>query len=106
MSNKIQGYGQPTLPAGKETRTNPVEGVARADGKPVEPVAPARDSVSVSDSALLMQRLEEAVSKASPTDVERIQQIKQSLANGEYTIDPQRIADKILKLERDLAGRS
>lgn len=105
MSNKIQGYGQPTVPTGKETRTTPVEGIARAD-KPVEPVTQSRDSVSVSDSALLMQRLEEVVAKASPTDVERIQQIKTAIANGEYQVDSQRVADKILRFERDLAGRN
>lgn len=105
MTSKITGYGQPAVPTGKETRTTAVDGATRAD-KPVEPVAPARDSVSVSDSALLLQKLEEVVAKASPTDVERIQQIKSALANGEYHIDPQRVADKILKFERDLAGRN
>lgn len=105
MTTKITGYGQPAAPTGKETRTSAVEGVNRAD-KPVEPVSPARDSVSVSDSALLLQKLEEVVAKASPTDVERIQQIKTAIANGEYTVDAQRVADKILRFERDLAGRN
>ncbi len=106
MSNKIQGYGQPALPSSSGTRTTPAEGVARGDGKAVEPVAPTRDSVSVSDSALLMQRLEKAIGKASPSDVEQVQKIKDALARGEYNIDAQRIADKILEFERDLAGRS
>jgi negative regulator of flagellin synthesis FlgM len=53
-----------------------------------------------------MQRLEEAVAKAPATDVNQVEQIKQALARGEYSVDTQRVADKILKFERDLAGRS
>ncbi len=104
MSNKIQGYGQPAVPTAG-TRTNPAEGVTRSDGKPVEPVSQTRDSVSVSDSALLMQRLEEAIANAPAEDVSRIEQIRQAIVRGEYQIDSQRIADKMLKLERDLVGR-
>jgi negative regulator of flagellin synthesis FlgM len=107
MSNKIQGYGQPALPATSgNSRTSSADGVARGDAKPVEAVTPGRDSVSVSDSALLMQRLGEAVANAPATDMSRVDQIRQSLANGEYSVDAQRVADKILKFERDLAGRS
>jgi negative regulator of flagellin synthesis FlgM len=107
MSNKIQGYGQPAMPATSgSTRTTSTEAVNRGDAKPVEAVTPGRDSVSVSDSAVLLQKLEEAVTNAPATDSGRVEQIKQALANGEYSVDAQRVADKILKFERDLAGRS
>jgi negative regulator of flagellin synthesis FlgM len=105
MSNKIEGYGQPLLPGVSGTRGSaPTDSVARSDGKPVEPVSPARDSVSVSDSALLLQRLEETVAKTPVSDVNHVQQIKNALAHNAYVVNAQRVADKMLQFERALGG--
>jgi negative regulator of flagellin synthesis FlgM len=89
------------VPAAQGNRSNPVEGVARGDGKPVEPVTQTRDTVSVSDSALLMQRLEEAVAKSPTGRADHVQQIKDALARNEYSVDAQRVADKLLQFERE-----
>ena len=71
MSNKIQGYGQPAMPATSgSTWTTSTEAVNRGDAKPVEAVTPGRDSVSVSDSAVLLQKLEE-LGSGCLTDIER-----------------------------------
>ena len=105
MSNKIQGYGQPQLPAARSNPSSSTDGVARSETKPVEPVTPAQDSVSVSDSALLLKRLEEAVAKAPTESVDHVQRIKDALAHNEYVIDAQRVADKLLKFERELNGK-
>lgn len=105
MSNKIHGYGQPQLPTARESRVTPAEGIAQGDAKPVTPVAPARDSVSVSDTALLLQKLEESVAHTSPVNMDRVQHIKDALSRNEYQIDTQRVADKLLKAERELTER-
>src|SRR5215510_10847681 len=105
MSNKIHGYGQPQVPVTRGSHGSPAEPVARTDDKPVEAVTPARDAVSLTESALLMRKLEEAVKGASNTDATHVQRVREALGRNEYVVDAQRVADKMLKLERDLAGK-
>jgi negative regulator of flagellin synthesis FlgM len=104
MANKIHGYGQPQLPATRGSHGATAD-VARTDGKPVEPVAPARDAVSLTDTALLMRKLEEAVSKSSGVDSVHVARVREAIARNEYVVDAQRVADKMIKHERELAGK-
>lgn len=104
MSNKIHGYGQPQLPVTRGSHGTTAE-VTRADGKPVEPVAPARDAVSLTDTALLMRKLEEAVGKAPAVDSAHVARLREAIARNEYVVDAQRVADKLIRHERELAGK-
>ncbi len=105
MSNKIHGYGQPQPPVTRGSHGTTAPDVTRADGKPVEPVAPARDAVSLTDTALLMRKLEEAVAKASAVDAAHVAQVKEKIARNEYVVDSQRVADKMIHQERELGGK-
>lgn len=53
----------------------------------------------------MAQIMETATSLAnhSAVDNERIEQIKQAIREGTYRIDPERIADKLIALERTLS---
>jgi negative regulator of flagellin synthesis FlgM len=102
MSNKIDGFGQ---------RPPQVDGGGRAertgrsgDGRPAAP-ASAADRVTLTDSARQLQRLAEAVAAAPDFDPARVAALKEAVARGEYRPDAQRVADRMIALERELAGQ-
>ena len=69
-----------------------VAGVAGASG--------AHDKVLMSDTArLVMHMIEE---NQSPEDLDRIMQLQQAVHSGNYEIDPEKVADKLLKYVEEL----
>jgi negative regulator of flagellin synthesis FlgM len=106
MTEKINGQGfkatdtastrraDAAKPAGKEGKPAAVRGAAPASG----------DTVNITRSGLLMSKLEEIVQGAPIVDVKRVAAIKDALASGSYEIDDQRLADRMLRFERDLVG--
>ena len=72
--------------------------------KPSSGNAPARgdnaDQLSLTDSAQALRTLQEAVADVPLVDELKVAEIKQALADGEYTIDAARIAAKLRELCR------
>tara|TARA_R110002124_G_scaffold73721_3_gene197718 strand:- start:406 stop:729 length:324 start_codon:yes stop_codon:yes gene_type:complete len=58
-----------------------------------------RSSVSLSPQAQQFQAIEERLRDLPEVDSERVNQIKQAIADGSYQVDSTRIADKLLSLE-------
>jgi len=86
----------------------PLEGI-RA-GKPVGSATsgpasgPTPDSVHITSSARALAALSQAVQAAPDVDGARVAGVQQALAAGQYGIDPDRIAGRMLQLEQDLGG--
>lgn len=103
MSNKIDGFSQ---------RPVQVDGGARP-ARAGQPAAPGRetagggetDRVTLTESAQQLKRLAEAVAAAPDVDQVRVAALKDAIARGEYRVDAERVADRMIALERDLAGR-
>lgn len=103
MTEKITGQGFRPVDAGAARRTEKSD--ARTSGRPVQEVsAPTGDTVNVERSELLLARLERALQAAPAVDAGRVQALKDAIASGAYEIDPAAIADKILRLEREIGG--
>jgi negative regulator of flagellin synthesis FlgM len=68
-----------------------------------EKSAASADTVSITQSGLLMSKLEEIVQRTPVVNQDRVAAIKDAIASGQYEIDDQRVADKILRLERELS---
>jgi negative regulator of flagellin synthesis FlgM len=102
MANKIDGFNQ-TQPL--VTGGNKSAAADRADGstQPAAPVSKSRDTVTLTESARQLQKLEEAVAKAPVTNAEKVQAVKDALARDAFTVDAERVADKLLQFERDLS---
>ena len=62
----------------------------------------AADSVSLTDVAAKLQALEKAVAASSGVDPGRVEALRQAIRSGDYEIDPQQIAEKLLDLEAKL----
>jgi negative regulator of flagellin synthesis FlgM len=107
MTEKINGQGLKAADtagmrrseAAKPASTRGESRAASADQK-----ASSGDTVNITASGLLMSRLEDAVQRTPAVDSERVTAIKDAIASGTYEIDDQRVADKLLKFERDVLG--
>ena len=105
MTEKINNQGlRPTDTAG--TRRSEASKVARHDSAQ-EAVhgtsgASSGDTVNVSQSGLLMSRLEEVVHNTPAVDTQRVAALKNAVSSGSYEIDDQKTADKLLRYERTL----
>lgn len=104
MTEKINGQGfRPTDTAGARRSE-----AAKSAGSHAAPRAGAADkaasgdTVSITQSGLLMSKLEEIVHGTPVVDNERVAAIKDAIASGTYEIDDQRVADRLLRFERDV----
>lgn len=106
MTEKINGQGfRPTdVGARRSEAAKPGASTTRsADTSPQQP-ARADETVSLTQSGKLMAQLAEIVRNAPPVDLARIAAIKDQLANGTYKFDDQRVADQMLRAEREFVS--
>jgi negative regulator of flagellin synthesis FlgM len=98
---------------------NKISGI---DGRPVQvgggaPVSRSRDSTSgdrktentgsassidVSDTARTMAALEGKISDLPVVNESRVETVRRAMDEGRYHVDPQRVADKMMRFEVDL----
>ncbi|MEM9623824.1 MAG: flagellar biosynthesis anti-sigma factor FlgM [Pseudomonadota bacterium] len=60
------------------------------------------DQVDLSADAQSLQRVEKQLESQESFDQQKVEQIKQALAKGEYPIDNERLASKFFELENQL----
>jgi negative regulator of flagellin synthesis FlgM len=105
MTDKINGQGfRPTDTAGtrRSDAAKPANSQEQGSTAAPEKSAAAKDTVSITQSGLLMSKLEEIVQRTPVVDQDRVAAIKEAIASGKYELDDQRVADRILRLEREL----
>ncbi|MDX1489649.1 MAG: flagellar biosynthesis anti-sigma factor FlgM [Pseudohongiellaceae bacterium] len=66
-------------------------------------VARAGDTVHISSQAIDLQGLEAHINELPEVDSARVADLRAQIANGQYEINPSRIADKLLGFEAELA---
>ena len=57
------------------------------------------DTVSLSDNALQLGKLDNASIAAPVVDTKRVEQIKQAIESGSYEVDAAKVADKLMQFE-------
>lgn len=62
------------------------------------------DSISLTDTAARLQRLESTISELPVVDSQRVEELRSAIANGEYEVNAGNIADKMLSFEAELNG--
>lgn len=60
------------------------------------------DSVQLTDTAARLSELQAEVAAASGVDIERVDAIRQQIADGSYQVDADRIADALMTIEQEL----
>jgi len=101
VANKIGGFDSPPVRTGGD---RPVE---RADlrAKAEQGVAanPGDSSVTLTDAARRLAALERVIANVPDVDLARVAELRSAIESGRYTVDAERIASRLLDLERDLS---
>ncbi len=63
-----------------------------------------QDSVSLTQSAQQLSQLQKKAGEGSNVNQEKVDKLKKAIQNGEYRINPERMAQKIASLESELFG--
>ena len=64
--------------------------------------ASTRDTVNLTSSAKLLERLDKTLASLPAVNAERVAEIKTAIENGEYEIDTKAIADAMIRFDRSL----
>ena len=57
------------------------------------------DTVSLTSTASKMRDIERSLKAESPVNAQRVQAMRQAIDNGEYRVDSDRVADKMIDFE-------
>ncbi|EJO3864160.1 flagellar biosynthesis anti-sigma factor FlgM [Vibrio parahaemolyticus] len=69
--------------------------------------APAQqDAVSLSQQSKAVSKLQKDMAASPAYDSTKVAAIKEAIANGSYRVDPEKLADNMIKFENELQGKS
>ncbi len=105
MTQKIGAFttAEPVAPLKGSNSNSVVTDKSQGDAQAAAtPASKAGDTVTLTDSARSLQKIEEAVAKAPVVDTSKVAAIKQAISSGTYQIDAGRVADKLLQFESGL----
>ena len=57
------------------------------------------DLLTLTDTASRLKNIEQKLSNASSVDSDRIAEVQSAISNGDYNVDSDRIADKMMEFE-------
>ncbi len=102
--NNINGLNGQNTPrsgdGGKLTRAENQAGQGSA--KSAELPASATDSVSLTDTASQLRRIEASLADQPEVDNDKVAAIRQAIDDGSYQVDAGRIADSLMTFESSL----
>ncbi len=98
MSNPIDNGPRPTAPgaltSGKGQKVNGSGGVAAEAGRTTR--AGGEDEAALSDR---LQTIRDRIEETPEIDRERVDALKERIANGDYPVDAEKVARKFAELE-------
>ncbi len=97
--NMIGKIGNKVEEAGTGNRVTPDKGPA--DGTRPSSDS-ASDTVKLTSSAQLLERLEKSLQTLPAVDSQRVAEIRSAIESGDYEINSQAIADAMMRFERSL----
>jgi negative regulator of flagellin synthesis FlgM len=107
MTEKINGQGFRPSDTASTRRAETAKPAARegnSSAAAAEPSAATGDTVNITASGLLLSKLEDIVHGTPVVDAARVAALKDAIGSGTYQVDDQRVADRILRFERDVLG--
>jgi len=104
MNTTISNNGLPKLPQANGSQGSaPAQAPAGSTSSEASSGAAAADKVNLTDSARALQEAARA-GDSSPIDTAKVERVRQALAAGTYQVSPERIADRMLSLDSQIAG--
>ena len=109
MSNRISGYKASDPLTTVKGSGSGAQAVDKAQGSAASTSTAASssssstaDQVTLTGSAITLQKLGEAVANAPVVNAQKVATVKTSVQNGTYKVDAGRVADKMLQFENGL----
>lgn len=101
MTTKITGYQNRPVQVGTDSKVSSKSDAAASTAQ-AEPasVSPVR----ITDQARQLAALEQALSDLPAVNETRVAAIRLAIEQGQYEVSPDRIADKLLRMERELSN--
>ena len=101
----IEINGQNNNPVQTDRNTRPENNVGRSEpsvdqgstGRPS-----TQDTVSLTETSAQLRSIESSLASLPVVDTQRVESIKQALADGSYQVDAGSIADKLINFEQTL----
>jgi negative regulator of flagellin synthesis FlgM len=102
VANKIGGFDNRPVRTGGDRPVERADSRAKAD-QAAAPI-PSDTSVTLTDAARRLAALERVVASIPDVDVARVAELRSAIESGRYTVDAERIASRLLDLERELSA--
>lgn len=107
MSNRINPVDQGMLgkigdKIGEATNTKKVDTGKSQVGSGSSSAATRSDTVELTSGAKLLEKLDKTLAELSAVDATRIDAVRASIEQGDYTIDADRIAEAMMRFDREL----
>jgi negative regulator of flagellin synthesis FlgM len=102
VSIKISDYQNRPVQAGAEKSVSRAGDVSSA---PAEAAVAGSSPVQITDQARQLASLEQAVQSLPVVNEARVAEIRLALEEGRYQVNPERIADKLLRTEQELSAK-
>jgi negative regulator of flagellin synthesis FlgM len=100
VTGKITGYQNRPVQVGTDKSVSRARDAATGRA---ESAAPSQNSpVSITDQARQLAALEQAVQSSPVVNEARVAAVRTAIEEGRYEVSPERIADKLLHMDREL----
>lgn len=101
MTTKIDGYQNRPVQVGADKKVS-----SKSDGAtgPAQAATVSTSPVRITDQARQLAALEQALGDVSAVNETRVAAIRLAIEQGQYEVSPERIADKLLRMERELSN--
>ena len=100
MSNDITGINSQRTQQSGSRSSERVSSQTSTKSSPVSSSGNGADKVSLTSTAARLKDIERQLAGEPPVDSARVNEMKSAIAKGEYDIDTDRVADKLLNFER------
>lgn len=98
MSIEINGITPKTVqgPAEDAAVERPVD---QTPGQQESGRSSTADTVVISDNAAQLEKVNKSVTTSPVVDTQRVEEVRQAIANGTHEVDPVRVAEKLMQFE-------
>ena len=100
MANKINGIDGRPVQVGGGSPVSRSRDAATGDRK--TDTTGSSPGIDVSDTARTLAALEEHIAGMPVVNESRVEAVRRAMDEGRYHVDPQRVADKMIRFEVDL----
>lgn len=96
-SSRSQQAGERNVSGAKKEST---------DSTSSAPASSSSDKVSLTDTAARLKALEHQLAQQPEIDDKRVSNVQDAISNGNYKVDPERVADKMMNFEASFSKQN